>query len=42
MYFEKGWFEEFAREHSLNFEIFDQGIPDYVNSQWRFNFFFEK
>ena len=42
MYYDKKLFEEFASENKLEFEIFDQNIDGYTNSQWRFNFYFKK
>ncbi|OGH84945.1 MAG: hypothetical protein A2493_01860 [Candidatus Magasanikbacteria bacterium RIFOXYC12_FULL_33_11] len=42
IYYDKSWFENFAIENNLEFEIFDQDIPGYVNAQWRFNFYFKK
>lgn len=42
MYYNKEWFEEFALKNNLEFEIFDQNIVGYDNSEWRFNFYFKK
>jgi SAM-dependent methyltransferase len=42
MYYDKEWFEEFALKNNLEFEIFDQNIVGYDNSEWRFNFYFKK
>ncbi len=37
LYFPKDFFREFARERSMACEIFDQDIPGYANSPYRFN-----
>lgn len=42
MYYDKNWFKDFALRNNLEFEIFDQRIVGYGNSEWRFNFYFKK
>jgi len=42
MYFEKEWFEEFAKKHNLYCEITNQDINNYTNSKWRFNVYLKK
>jgi ubiquinone/menaquinone biosynthesis C-methylase UbiE len=41
MYYDKDWFKNFALQNNLEFEIFDQKITEYGNSEWRFNFYFK-
>jgi len=42
MYYERRWFVRFAERRGLSYELFDQNITDYGNSDWRFNFCFQK
>ncbi len=35
-YYEKQWFIDFAKKHNLHLTIFDQCIPNYENSKYRF------
>ncbi len=42
MYYEESWFEEISRELKISSSIEKQNIQGYTNSNYRFNFFFEK
>jgi len=37
LYYDKGWFENIAKNLGYKFEIFDQNIPQYGNAPFRFN-----
>jgi ubiquinone/menaquinone biosynthesis C-methylase UbiE len=37
LYYPKSFFEKFAAEHALGIEVFDQNIPGYANTPFRFN-----
>jgi ubiquinone/menaquinone biosynthesis C-methylase UbiE len=41
-YFNRQWFVRFAQRHGLEYELSDQDITHYGNSDWRFNFCFRK
>ena len=40
--YERSWFAALANEYKLEYEIVDQSISGYLNSRFRFNFFFRK
>lgn len=42
MYYEKEWFQSIADEFNVKVEIENQNIPDYTNSDFRFNVFMSK
>lgn len=42
MYYSKAWFIKLGNQYNLKYEIYDQDIPEYKNSQFRFNFYFVK
>ncbi|HEY4363764.1 MAG TPA: class I SAM-dependent methyltransferase [Bryobacteraceae bacterium] len=42
LYLAKEFFEDFASEHSLRVRIWDQDVPDYENTPYRFNVWFGK
>jgi len=41
-FFSKQYFENFAREHLLDIEVFDQQIDNYLNANFRFNIILRK
>lgn len=42
LFYNKNWFENIAKQHNLQIEIFEQNIENYVNSPFRFNVIFRK
>ena len=36
LYYKKQWFVDFAKKYNLHLTIFDQCIPGYENSKYRF------
>lgn len=40
LYYDKNWFINFFEKNNIEFEISDQDIDGYKNSEWRFNVFF--
>ncbi len=42
LFYHKNWFENIAKQHNWQIEIFDQNIENYVNSPFRFNVIFKK
>ena len=37
LYYEKQWFEQFAKEENIDIKIIDQAVDGYINSKYRFN-----
>ena len=42
LYYEKQWFEQFAKEGNVDIKITDQAVDGYINSKYRFNVIISK
>ena len=42
LFYERSWFVALAKKYNLEHAISDQSIPGYINSDFRFNFYFYK